>query len=143
MDFKGRERLSWEETALRLAFDIANYRSEDPYVIVGSCIVKYDNQILLGYNGPPSGIEIDWSNRDERRKRVLHSEANVLSQIKPGECKLMAITAFPCLECMKLIAQKKVKRFVYRDELIGYDNEFSKKLAGEFGIEFERLMINL
>ena len=72
-----RERLSWEDTAINLAFQIADYRSEDPYVQVGAVAVKKDKSIILGYNGAPSGIEIDWSNRDERRKRVLHAEANV------------------------------------------------------------------
>ena len=60
----GRPRLSWEETALRLAYGIADYRSQDPYVQVGAAIIKQDNDIVVGYNGPPAGIEIDWSDRD-------------------------------------------------------------------------------
>src|SRR5437762_9314780 len=104
----GRKRLSWEETALRLAFNIAEYRSEDPYVQVGSVIIKTDNQILIGYNGAPTGIEIDWSNRDERRKRVLHSEENTLLGVKRGETKIMAVTALPCERCMRLIANKSI-----------------------------------
>lgn len=39
-DFLGRKRYSWEETALRLAFDIADYRSQDPYIQVGAVILK-------------------------------------------------------------------------------------------------------
>ncbi len=139
----GRKRLSWEETALRLAFNIANYRSEDPYVQVGAVIIKYDGSLLLGYNGSPSGIEIDWSNRDERRKRVLHGEENVLTWVKPGEVKILAVTALPCQTCMKTIANKRVKRVIYRDELAGYDNDFSKQLAKEFNIELIRLNIEL
>jgi len=139
----GRKRLSWEETALRLAFDITRYRCEDPFVQVGAAIIKNDGSILLGYNGAPSGQEIDWSNRDERRERVIHSEENVLTWVKPGEVKIMACTALPCKVCMKTVAHKKIKKLVYRDELDGYDNEFSKKLAKEFGIELVRLDINL
>ena len=139
----GRTRLSWEETALRLAFDIAKYRSQDPFVQVGATLIKNDGSMLLGYNGSPSDQEIDWSDRNERRDRVIHSEENVLTWIKPGEAKIMAVTALPCKVCMKTAAHKKIKKIIYRDELEGYDNEFSKQLAKEFGIELVRLDINV
>jgi hypothetical protein len=42
----GRPRLSWEETAIRLAFNIADYRSEDPYVRVGAVTVSYTHLTL-------------------------------------------------------------------------------------------------
>ena len=39
----------------------ASLRSEDPYVQVGSCILREDMSVAsVGYNGAPSGIEIDW-----------------------------------------------------------------------------------
>ena len=131
----GRTRFSWEKTALLLAFDIARYRSEDPYVQVGAVIIKQDNSIVLGYNGAPPGIEIDWSNRDERRERVIHAEENALDNIRYGEAKIMAVTAMPCKGCMRKLAQKGVKKVYYKDELINYDNTLAKKLAAEFGIE--------
>lgn len=134
-DLTGRLRLSWEETALRLAFNIAEYRSQDPYVIVGSCIIKQDFSFVLSYNGAPMGVEIDWSSRDERRKRVLHAESNGCNFIKPGEGRLIAVTALPCPECMKIIKQKQIPKIIYGGELGGYDNEFSKVLAKEFNIE--------
>ena len=131
----GRKRLSWEETAIRLAFNIAEYRSEDPYVQVGAVIIKKDNSIILGYNGAPPGIDIDWSDRDRRRDRVIHAEANALDNIKFGEAKLMAVTALPCKVCMVKVAQKGLKKVFYGKELEGYDNEGAKALAQEFGIE--------
>lgn len=137
----GRKRLSWEETALKLAFNIADYRSEDPFVIVGAVIIKNDNSIILGYNGAPPQIDIDWSNRDERRKRVIHAEENVLSEIKYGEAKIMAVTAVPCNICIKTCAKKGIKTIYYRDLLEGYDNDLTFKLAKEFGIELIRLNI--
>ncbi len=91
----GRKRLSWEETALKLAFNIADYRSEDPYIQVGAVIIKHDNSIILGYNGAPPKVEVDWSNRDTRRDRVIHAEENALDNIKFGEAKIMAVTAMP------------------------------------------------
>ena len=131
----GRKRLSWEETALMLAFDIAEYRSEDPYVQVGAVIIKHDNSIILGYNGAPPKIYIDWSDRNARRDRVIHAEANALDNIRFGEAKLMAVTAMPCKACIVKLAQKGVKKVYYGKELDGYDNGLAKQLAKEFGIE--------
>lgn len=138
----GRTRLSWEETAILLANDIAEYRSEDPFVQVGACIIKQDNSIVLGYNGAPPGIEIDWSDRDARRDRVLHAEENVLDSIQFGDAKIFAVTALPCKRCMRNVAQKGIKKVYYVRELEGYDNAFARKLAKEFGIELIQIDIN-
>ena len=132
---KGRNTLSWEDTAIRLAFNIAGYRSEDPFVQVGAVAIKNDNSIILGYNGPPRGIDIDWSDRDERRPKMLHAEENVLNSLSFGECKIFAVTALPCPACMRSIANKGIKKVHYAGELEGYDNDLSRKFAKEFGIE--------
>ena len=72
-------RLSWLEYGMQLA-KTASLRSEDPYVQVGCCILRPDNSIAsLGYNGAPPGVDIDWSDRDDRRKRVIHAATNALS----------------------------------------------------------------
>ena len=139
IDKKGRERLSWDQTALKLAFHIAEYRSQDPYVQVGAVIIKNDGSVFLGYNGAPAGIDIDWSDRAERRKRVIHAEANVLNYVRPKESKLIAVTHLPCPECMKTIAQKKISRVVYGEELPNYDNLLSKQLAKEFNIDLVQM----
>ena len=137
-----RPRLSWEETALRLAYDIANYRSPDPYVTVGACAIKKDgNSIVLAYNGAPSGVEIDWTNRDERRKRVLHAESNLLNRILPNEVEFIAVTHLPCSECIKIIRQKNIHKVIYCEELPNYDNALTKQLAKEFGIELTQLLV--
>lgn len=144
-DFKaestGRERLNWPETALRLAFDIAKYRSQDPFVQVGAVAIKVDGSLVVGYNGAPSGINIDWSDRDERRKRVLHAEANVLNFIKPKEASFLAVTHLPCSECIKLICQKQIRDVYYSFVLDGYNNELSYKLAEEFNIKLHKKVI--
>ena len=137
----GRNRLTWAETAMSLAFDIAKYRSEDPYVQVGAVIIKKDGSMFLGYNGAPSGVDIDWSDRDARRERVLHAEANVLNFVKPNEVKLLACTHLPCKECLKTIAQKKVPEVFYSKTLEGYPAEVTLKLAEEFNINLTKLDI--
>lgn len=135
----GRKRLNWPQAALNLAYSIAQDRSEDPYVQVGAAAVKFDQSILLGYNGAPAGVEIDWTNRDERRKRVLHAEANVLNFCKPKEVKLLVCTHLPCPECLKTIAQKGIGEVYYDQVLDGYDNELSFTLAREFGIDLRKI----
>lgn len=128
-----QKRISWEEYALGLA-EVAAKRSEDIYLTVGSCALRHDHSVAgIGYNGPPAGIEIDWSNRDERRKRIIHSEVNCLKYCRPGECSLIACTLLPCNSCLTVIASYKIHKIVYRDI---YDKDDSTlKLAAEFGIE--------
>ena len=138
---EGRQRLSWPETALRLAYNIADYRSQDPYVQVGAVIIKNDNSIILGYNGPPPEIEIDWSIRDERRKRIIHAEENVLSEIKRGEARIMAVTGLPCEHCIKSIAKKGIKEVFYGKALEGYDHALTFQLAKEFGITLTQITV--
>lgn len=139
----GRKRLSWEETALKLAFNIAEYRSEDPYLQVGGCGIKKDgNSIVLAYNGAIPKQEIDWSNRDERRKRVLHAEENLLSSVLPGELDFIALTHLPCSSCIRLIAKYRVKKIIYCDKLPDhYDNDLVLNLAKEFGIEIKKMTL--
>jgi len=135
----GRKRFDWPTTAMTLAKTIASARSEDPYVQVGAVAIKKDKSVILGYNGAPSGVNIDWSDRDSRRKRVIHAEANVLNYCKPGEVDYLAVTHMPCCECIKLIAQKGIKKVYYTNELPNYDNNLTKQLAQEFGIELKVL----
>ena len=130
---KARKRKSWEETALILAETIARCRSQDPYVQVGACAVLQDNSVSLGYNGPPPGIEIDWSDRDKRVARMIHAEVNALRSVNPGECKFLAVTLLPCRNCMTFIASKGVKKVLFREVYERDDLAFD--LAQEFGIE--------
>ena len=86
------DRLSWEEYALQLA-TAAAARSEDPYERVGACVLRLDYSVAgVGYNGAPSGVEIDWSDRDRRRERVVHAEVNALRYVRPDEGDILART---------------------------------------------------
>jgi dCMP deaminase len=134
---KPRERLSWEETALILAQTVAECRSQDPYVQVGACAVLQDDSITLGYNGPPPGIQIDWSEREERGPRIIHAEVNALRSVQPGQCRFLAVTLLPCRNCMTFIASKGIRRVVYRE--IYERDTLAFELAKEFGIELIQL----
>lgn len=126
-------RPSWEKYALMLA-NTAAVRSEDPYIKVGACALRHDKSVAaLGYNGAPRGVQIDWANRDERRKRVVHAEINCLSYCKPGEIEILATTLLPCSSCITTIASYGIKKVVYGEIYARDDSALS--LAKEFGIE--------
>ena len=107
------KRIDWVRYALDLA-KVAASRSEDPHVKVGATILRQDHSVAsLGYNGVPSGINIKWNDRDERRKRVA--------------CGLS-----PCRHCIQAIASYGIKIVCYEEE---YDkDEFAFELAKEFGV---------
>jgi dCMP deaminase len=111
-------RLSWEEYALKIA-EVTALRSEDPYMKVGACVLNADNRIIgVGYNGLASGKNVTpvfWQDRDERRKYMIHAEANALCSVKRGEAALLACTLLPCCCCATIIASHGIKRVVYKE----------------------------
>lgn len=138
---KNNYRISWEEYALKLAF-VAAERSIDPWLKVGCCLLRHDNSIAgLGYNGEPAGMTIDWTNRDERRKRVIHAETNATRYIKPGEVYLSATTIAPCSNCVKILKSYGITKIVYKD--VYKEDTFGLELAKEFKMELVKLDIIL
>lgn len=134
-----RSRPSWEEYAMILA-KTAAIRSQDPYFQVGACALRHDKTVAaLGYNGAPKGIEIDWSNRDERRKRVIHAEINCLAHCKPQEVELLAITLLPCSSCLQTIAAYGIKKIIYGE--VYKQDDFALTLAEEYGIVLKQIQI--
>ena len=135
---KKSQRLSWQEYALQLA-SVAAKRSEDPYLKVGACVLRHDNSVAaVGYNGAPPNIEIDWTNRDERRKRVVHAEINALRYVKPYECYLLACTHLPCNDCLRSIASYGITDVVF-GEL--YDKDLSSlEICQELNINIKHIL---
>ncbi|NBO98702.1 MAG: deoxycytidylate deaminase [Proteobacteria bacterium] len=111
-------RLTWEEYALKIA-EVTALRSEDPYMKVGSCVLNSDNRIIgVGYNGLAAGKHVTdefWSDRDQRRKYMIHAEANALSLVDRGQGVLLACTLLPCSSCATLIAGHGISKVVYRE----------------------------
>ena len=133
-----RVRPTWDQYAMGLAYT-ASLRSQDPYKQVGAAALRSDHSVVgTGYNGPPPGIEIDWSNRDLRRKFVCHAEINCLRYARPNEVSVIYSTLSPCSDCMKTIGAFGIKRVVYA-ELYDKDNN-SFELARAFGIELDFIL---
>lgn len=130
-----------EEYAVNLALAAAA-RSEDQHHKVGCALMRADGTVAaLGYNGAPPGVEIDWTDRDERRRLVIHSEANALRYVHPGEVALVATTMMPCSNCVLLIAAYRIPRIIYIESLDPsvYDIPFTEKLAADCGISMEKI----
>ena len=126
-------RPNWEEYALAIA-NVASQRSEDPYQKVGACVLRLDNSVCgVGHNGAPKRIEIDWSNRDDRRKRVVHAEVNALRYTTPGECYLLASTLLPWNDCLRMAASYGIKKVIFKQIYI--QDYSSLELAKEFNID--------
>lgn len=129
--------MTWEEYALDIARTVAK-KSHDPFLKVGCCLLRHDNSVAsVGYNGFKSGAIEDWSDRDKRRKFVIHSEANALRYVKPNECYLAAITLLPCNDCLKSLASYGITKVVY--ESVYERDPSSLDLAKDFGIELIHL----
>jgi dCMP deaminase len=134
------DRPSRTAYALTLA-EAAAARSEDPYRKVGTALMRADGSVAsLGYNGAPPRVDIDWSDRDERRRWVIHAEANALRFVRPGEVSTAASTSLPCAKCMLLLASYGVWQVIYRDELDGtasedYDRDHIMAIAARSHID--------
>jgi dCMP deaminase len=132
MNSTERERISWDEYGMLLAYAAAQ-RSPDPYMIVGAAAFRTDRStVATGYNGAPVGVEIDWSDRDARRPFVLHAEANCLKFAAQSECYYLYVTLLPCRECLLRAAAYGVKEVIY-DQVYERDASSLQK-AEEYGI---------
>lgn len=130
--------MNWNEYAIGIA-QAASKKSKDPWKKVGAVILREDKSIAsVGYNGFPQGIEEDWSDRNERRKYVIHAEQNALRYIKPGEGDSLYCTLLPCGDCIKAIAAYKIKKVIYKD-LYEYDHT-ALDVAKKMGVALIRFM---
>lgn len=125
-------RSSWEEYALGIATAAAS-RSEDPYRKVGACALSHDNMVIgVGYNGLAPGKTASqefWEDRDERRKYMIHAEANCLSLFRKNEARMIAVTLLPCRYCATTIASYGIKKVVYGEV---YEKDLEAKKIFEF-----------
>ena len=125
--------MNWDEYAIGIAEAVAK-KSKDPWNKVGAVILREDRSIAsVGYNGFPQGVEEDWSNRDERRKYVIHAEQNALRYIKPGDGDVLYCTLLPCCDCIKAIAAYKIKKVIYKE--IYANDSTALEVAEKMGVE--------
>lgn len=137
------ERVSWPEHALNIA-RAASARSEDPWLRVGACVLRSDMSIAsVGYNGAPPGVNLDWTDRDARRKYVLHAEVNALRYVTYNEVAngMVAVTHLTCAECLKHIVAHGVRQVYYELELdpAVYDASEILRVADMLGVNMTKV----
>lgn len=130
--------LSWDEYFMGIAV-FTSLRSKDPNSKVGAVIVNNDNHILgTGYNGFVAGVDekaFSWEREGEwlqtKYPYVVHAEANAILNSTASDlsnCRIYT-TLFPCNECAKKIAQKKIKGVVFlSDKYKGEDFHTASEL---------------
>lgn len=146
--------LQWDEYFMLLAI-LASYKSKDPSTKVGTVFVdKNNHQIAMGYNGAVAGIDeaqIPWGNdrsvplEYQKYGYILHSEANaILHSRAPLECAKGYVTLFPCNECAKLIASRRVSEIIYLSDKYAHfpDVKIAKKIFDLSGIRYRQLSLD-
>ncbi len=134
MDKSMKARISKDNYFMKIA-EVVSMRSTCIRRNVGAVLVK-DNHILsTGYNGAPSGLPHCSPDTCVRKQlkpgekpelcRGVHAEINCIVQAAlhgtaiDGNTSLYT-TTFPCMSCLKLIINAKIKRLIYKE---GYDME--------------------
>lgn len=131
MNNSKNNRPSWDEYFIGLA-RLASTRSTCLVRQVGAVIVK-DNQILAtGYNGPPSGAFHcteanhcslglhDCSQTKDTPSMAIHAEMNAICQAAKHGVSIQGATIYithsPCLNCLKAIISSNIARIVYEKQ---------------------------
>lgn len=131
-------RLNWAEYGLVIAQAVST-RSEDPWHKVGAVAFRSDNSVAgVGYNGPPSGINLNWADRAGRHPFIIHAEINALRWTTPQDIKdgWLASTREPCSKCLASIAAHGIKFVVYIDA----NSEVNGELAAYMGIHLQQMI---
>ncbi len=138
-----KERVSWETYFMNIAAEVAT-RSTCDRKHVGAVIVKDKTILSTGYNGSIKGLshcdEVGHEMVDGHCIRTTHAEANAIVQAAKNGVEInyaeIYITASPCYNCFKLIANAGIKSIYF---LEFYREERIIEHAREAGIELIQL----
>lgn len=136
-------RVSWDRYFMNLAVQAAT-RSTCPRKSVGAVIVRDRTILSTGYNGSirgaPHCTDVGCLMENNHCVRTVHAEANALIQAARHGVSLegseIYVTASPCFNCFKLIANAGI-RTVYYGEF--YRDDRVLQFAREAGIRMEHL----
>jgi len=132
-------RVNWDTYFMNIAREVAT-RSTCPRKSVGAVIVRNKRILSTGYNGSIHGLkhctDIGCDIDNGHCVATVHAEANaIIHAARNGVCiddSSMYVTASPCWNCFKLIANAGIKRIYYNEF---YRDEKSLKTAKMCGIE--------
>jgi len=137
------DRVSWENYFMNIAKEVST-RSTCDRKSVGAVIVRDKNILSTGYNGSIKGLphcdEAGHEMVDGHCIRTTHAEANAIAQAAKHGARVdtaeIYVTASPCYNCFKIIANSGIKT-IYYDEF--YRDERILKHAKEARIELVHL----
>jgi len=136
-------RVSWDRYFMNLAVQAAT-RSTCPRKHVGAVIVRDKAVLATGYNGSlrrlPHCTDVGCLIENDHCVRTVHAEANAILQAARHGVRIdgadIYVTASPCWECFKLIANAGIRRVLYGEF---YRDERLLQYAREAGIELLHL----
>ena len=137
------KRVGWSTYFMNIAKEVST-RSTCDRKHVGAVIARDKTILSTGYNGSIKGLqhcdEIGHEMVDGHCVRTTHAEANAIVQAAKNGISInnaeMYVTASPCYNCFKLIANSGINT-IYYDEF--YRDNIIIKYAIEAGIELKAL----
>ena len=137
------ERVSWGTYFMNIAKEVAT-RSTCDRKYVGAVIVREKTILSTGYNGSIKGLphcdEAGHEMVNDHCIRTTHAEANAIVQAAKNGVQInqseIYVTASPCYNCFKLIANAGIKTIYYGEF---YREDRILKHAKEAGIELVSL----
>jgi dCMP deaminase len=140
-----RPRASWDEYFMSIAQVVAT-RSTCPRKYVGAVIVKNRTILSTGYNGSIRGMphcsDVGHMMEDGHCVATVHAEANAIIQAAKNGVNIDAatvyVTASPCWNCFKQIANAGVVRICYGEF---YRDQRIFDIARQIGIELVHIAL--
>ena len=138
-----KHRVSWKDYFMNIAREVAT-RSTCNRKHVGAVIVREKTILSTGYNGSIKGLphcdEVGCEMVDGHCVRTTHAEANAIVQAAKNGIQInqseIYVTASPCYDCFKLIANAGIK-IIYYDEF--YRDKRIIEKSKEIGIQLASL----
>jgi dCMP deaminase len=142
----GKTRVSWDEYFMNIAIQAAT-RSTCDRKHVGAVIVRDKTILSTGYNGSIRGLphcdDIGHMMENDHCVATVHAEANAIIQAAKHGTSIngadIYVTASPCWDCFKLIANSGIKRIFYHEF---YRDERIIKIARKAGIKLKPVSID-
>ena len=134
-----KKRAPWDEYFMRIAQEVAT-RSTCDRKNVGAVIVRDKTILSTGYNGSVRGMphcdDVGHMMENDHCIATVHAEANAIIQAAKNGVALngadIYVTASPCWNCFKLIANSGIKRIFYMEF---YRDRHVIEVAKQAGIE--------
>ena len=138
-----KQRVSWGTYFMNIAQEVAT-RSTCDRKHVGAVIVRDKTILSTGYNGSIKGLphcdEAGHEMVEGHCVRTTHAEANAIVQAAKNGVKIdsaeIYVTASPCYNCFKLIANAGIKIIFYHEF---YRDDRILKRSKEVGIKLVSL----